>query len=443
MKNYDLELTEDNLLKTIENDYIGRNRKLNKLIEIILAQSKGKVISIDGKWGTGKTIFVKQLQTLNDNDDIASKIKNGSLNEELLKKYRETFIVHYYNAWEKDNHSSPIKSLVFSLLNEYPKYKKKSSKEQNQIPIDIKAFIKNLTMDGYNIDKVESYEDLAEEIITIEEQITSLNKLIDEILPKGKKLLLIVDELDRCKPTYAVELLETIKHLFKNDRIIFIIANNSEQLTHSITNYYGLNFDGYGYLNRFFDLIIELNDVDVKKYLENVCEIDETSYYYNYALYSITEFFSFSMREVNRLLSDFEILHNYFTTTYTFHYQENNILKYIFLPYCLGLKIKSKEWLVSFLKGNGLERVISFAFYNEKMHTILEHEFNQKNKQNEITDDNLREFLTDTYNCYFGNKNVIDIYERERIKEDRDTFLETFSLLGDYIKIESEKQNQS
>ena len=50
MKDYDLELTEDNLMKTIENDFIGRNRKLNKLIEIILAQSKGKVISIDGQW---------------------------------------------------------------------------------------------------------------------------------------------------------------------------------------------------------------------------------------------------------------------------------------------------------------------------------------------------------------------------------------------------------
>ena len=368
-------------------------------------------------------------------------MKNGSLNEELLKKYRESFVVHYYNAWEMDNHSSTVKSLIFSLLNEYPKYKKSGSKQKNQIPIDIKAFIKNLTMDGYNIDKVESFEDLAEEIITIEEQITSLNKLIDEILPKGKKLLLIVDELDRCKPTYAVELLETIKHLFKNERIIFLISNNSEQLMHSITNYYGTNFDGYGYLNRFFDLIIELNEVSVKEYLEKVCSIAETSQYYNYALFSIAEFLNLSMREVNRLLSDFDMLINYFTTNYTFHDMENHVLKYLFLPYCLGLKIKSKKLLQDFLNGKGLERIISFAFYNDKARTIMEHEFKKRSKKSEFDDEDLKKFMTDTYAYYFGSKKIDNIYQAQEINEQKELFIETFSLLGNYIKVNQEAED--
>ena len=268
MKNYDKNITNENIIDTLKNDYIERNSKLNKLIEILLSQTDNKVISIDGNWGSGKTFFVKQLEFLNYELNTILSNENETLSGDLLKKYHDLFVVHYYNAWEMDNHDSPLKSLVFSLLNDFPKFKKYGFKSKTQIPWDIKSFIKNISHDAYNIDKVESYEDLAKEIISVEEQKDSLRNLISEIVPKNKKLILIIDELDRCKPTFAVELLETIKHFFSDDKIIFIVANNSEQLMHSITNFYGSNFDGYGYLNRFFDLVIELYDVDNKNILK-------------------------------------------------------------------------------------------------------------------------------------------------------------------------------
>ena len=67
-------------------------------------------------------------------------------------------------------------------------------------------------------------------------------------------LVVLIDELDRCRPTYAIELLETAKHLFSVDRIVFVLCLDRAQLTHSVRAVYGSDFNADGYLRRFFDI---------------------------------------------------------------------------------------------------------------------------------------------------------------------------------------------
>ena len=71
---------------------------------------------------------------------------------------------------------------------------------------------------------------------------------------QGRPLVVMIDELDRCRPSYAVELLETAKHLFAVDHIIFVLAVNRSELAHAIRALYGSGFDAEGYLGRFFDV---------------------------------------------------------------------------------------------------------------------------------------------------------------------------------------------
>lgn len=66
-------------------------------------------------------------------------------------------------------------------------------------------------------------------------------------------LFILVDELDRCRPTYAISLLERTKHLFEADGVAFIFATDSGQLQHTVRGVYGGDFDGKKYLSRFFD----------------------------------------------------------------------------------------------------------------------------------------------------------------------------------------------
>ena len=58
-----------------------------------------------------------------------------------------------------------------------------------------------------------------------------------------KPMFVFIDELDRCRPTYAIELLETVKHLFDIPGLVFVIATNTDQLQHSIKAVYGAEFD--------------------------------------------------------------------------------------------------------------------------------------------------------------------------------------------------------
>lgn len=64
---------------------------------------------------------------------------------------------------------------------------------------------------------------------------------------------IFIDELDRCKPTYAVEMLEAIKHVFDIPGLVFIVATNTKELQHTVKEVYGVGFNAESYLNRFFD----------------------------------------------------------------------------------------------------------------------------------------------------------------------------------------------
>jgi hypothetical protein len=85
-----------------------------------------------------------------------------------------------------------------------------------------------------------------------------------------KPMFVFIDELDRCRPTYAIELLETVKHLFDIPGLIFVIATDTEQLQHSIKAVYGEGFDSNKYLYRFFDRTFTLKQPDLEKFIKSL-----------------------------------------------------------------------------------------------------------------------------------------------------------------------------
>jgi KAP-like P-loop domain-containing protein len=82
----------------------------------------------------------------------------------------------------------------------------------------------------------------------------------------GKPLLFFVDELDRCRPTYAVALLERMKHIFDVEGIVFVLAIDKGQIGHSLKAVYGSGLEVDGYLRRFIDLEYRIPDPPREKY---------------------------------------------------------------------------------------------------------------------------------------------------------------------------------
>lgn len=93
-------------------------------------------------------------------------------------------------------------------------------------------------------------------------------------------LIIVIDELDRCRPDYALSVLEIIKHLFNVKGIQFILGVNLEALGHSVSKRYGEKIDSERYLRRFVNIIFELptnmnnptNKVAVVEYAKKMCQ---------------------------------------------------------------------------------------------------------------------------------------------------------------------------
>lgn len=316
MNKYDILPTKSNLALSIKNDTTGRNSNLYNLLRLLNFQQDSLSIAINGSWGTGKTFFIKQCQLMLDNafscedDEILQAIEKLCPGEESLANIRKThFRTAYYDAWEHDSEEDPIASLIRCLATtDWSTNVKESLIKAADIGSSILQATTNIDLKGL----VKTLKDNSSDLITPDnlEQIKKrFNATLAELAPDQGKLTIFVDELDRCKTTYAVKLLERIKHYFNNPNVTFIFAVDLSQLQYTINQYYGLQFNGYQYLDRFFDLVISLSAPDIDKYFDNTKNILEAvqhfeksdpknSYYYLFCKELINHF-SFSIRQIN------------------------------------------------------------------------------------------------------------------------------------------------
>ncbi len=275
MKNYELLPTEENLIQALSDDVLNRNKDIVYFYDILMAQEGASSIAIDGRWGSGKTFFVRQSMFV-----INAKNPSSTIDDE--KRVRITHrlpfknnseddtncdLAVYYDAWENDNDTDPILSLIYEITKqlsiEYDFKEKDFFKTAAYIAEvisgrNVSGLLESLKGDN-PIEKFKEQKDLSEKI----KQFFS-----DILVERGNRLVVFVDELDRCKPTYAVRLLEQIKHYLSDDRVIFVFSVNIDELQHTIKHYYGDDFDACRYLDRFFDFRVALPPADMTKYLK-------------------------------------------------------------------------------------------------------------------------------------------------------------------------------
>ena len=93
----------------------------------------------------------------------------------------------------------------------------------------------NVKLDELKRSYLDNYIEAADKASETSKEIRNM---IDNYKEKTKKkILFIIDDLDRCRPSYAVELLESIKHCFNCDNAVFLICANNEQLQYTVKKY--------------------------------------------------------------------------------------------------------------------------------------------------------------------------------------------------------------
>jgi len=426
---YELEPNDENLKMTIESDFLKRNSKLMTFAKILSSVSDNLTISIDGRWGSGKTFFVKQFKYLVEHiDDYEDERILKECDKENFRKLKENNLIVYYNSWQNDMHLNPLESLMYNILNEYPKLNdqilnfEKFKKMFMKFFKDFLLYKSNGLLDIDNFDELKTYSDLSNSIKTIEEKKEAFNNLVDTLLDEKQRLIIIVDELDRCKPTFAVELLETIKHFYYNDKISIIISTNNQQLSNTIKKYYGNDFDGYGYLDKFYDFIITLETEDTKNYLMKQLNFCSKTWIYHDISYLIMDYYNFSLRECNKFVAYYKILKSYIENKNTFNKDKQYINSCIFIPLAMALKIKNIDEYNLFISKKG-DKIISdfldIKVVKTKYESWLASMFNVENSSD------FKKTIIDYYHSIFEPKDIYDIIP----------FFEIISLLGAKIDI--------
>lgn len=323
-------------------------------------------ISIDANWGSGKTFYVRQIeQTLNyltrkskglPTVNIEPYFAENSILNSLKLNY--TYFPVYYNAWLYDNHDDPLMSLVLTIVKQYDGYcetkldchsiMEKIATLADSFPLSFGGI--KIGGNFRNLTELFQNQDILLSVKTEDEIRDCVKKIFDTVIVENvEKLVIFIDELDRCKPTYAIEMLERIKHYFEDDRIIFIASINREQLIHSISKVYGTAFDSTGYLDKFFDRNVYLPEIGAEYGGEKEVDFTDKQYHLQNITKGLNDYFRLSLRENLRF---YEVILYAASSDYVQDGNNRGFLLSAFIPIITILAIKDENKKRRFLNGD-------------------------------------------------------------------------------------------
>lgn len=366
--------TDENLLLTIKEDVLDRNAELNSFCHLLSTQNSMNSIALDGRWGSGKTFFVKQCALLINAKNSLSNL-DKDIAESILKVAKQSnsfegltdnnLLAIYFDAWENDSNEDPVLALIYQIVQQLDL--KTNGFDLNHLAHVLCAIGDAISGRSItNVFECLNERNFLDEIRKHNDLETTIKSFFEEVLfEKAGQLIIFVDELDRCRPSYAVQLLERIEHYFINERITFVFSVNLEQLQHTIKNFYGNDFDACRYLDRFFDLRLSLPPINTTKYynslnLSNNVEIDRV-------LMRIQQTFNMSLREFCKFYDSVKVsgMKSYFNET------EDFMFKYI-VTLCLALKITNITLHDEFIEGKDIQPLLDLYMNDLGEHVIYQ-----------------------------------------------------------------------
>jgi hypothetical protein len=265
-------------------DAINRKAEIEKLTNILSFIDEPFVLAITSPWGNGKTKFLEMWRAYLTRSGINSIC---------------------YNAWENDYVDDPMISLIGEISSQINSIKfsekakgreaLKKAKEisavilKRSVPVAVKVIsagiiddkviseaISETTTDLIK-DKMKEYEKSKKDIKHFKSELQTFVSSLSVEDKVQIPFIIFIDELDRCKPDFAIELLERLKHFFNVTGIVFVIAIDRKQLEQSVKTIFGMN-NPDGYIRKFIDLeyfLLEPEKGDFSTYLIRRFKIED------------------------------------------------------------------------------------------------------------------------------------------------------------------------
>lgn len=262
-----------------DHDKLGRKQLGIRLLSYLSHQNSGAVVALTGDWGSGKSTFIEMLRNL----EIASEVDGeGSTRFPTIVKL---------DAFKFDCMEDPLLPLISVVLRELsdsaePEQRSKLKQTAMRIfrasrPILVEGALRQLARTasaglltpeaiqeaGIAAEKAAKddygFLEQIEEVAEYAKEVTQFRRILSELSEarreRGEPLIIAIDELDRCRPSFAVRLLERVKHYFDVRGVGFILAYNTKQMNQSINHIYGAGIDASQYVQKFISFTVPLD----------------------------------------------------------------------------------------------------------------------------------------------------------------------------------------
>ena len=266
------------LEKTFDtHDEFNRKPIAENIIKLLTLPIDLSPMVIDGGWGTGKTEFCQKLirlmeqQQLNYQPVYIDAFRSDHSGEPLLALLAE--IIKTCTPEDTDEQPSEqrknitrkvakaagfvmktvAKAAVGHVLKQNTddlaeEFQQIMNGDQDADSLAETVTDAAVTIASHTIDA--TVEALLKEQIEAEKNLETLKACLTE-LAADKPMILFIDELDRCRPDYAVDMLEVIKHVFDIENVKVVLVTNTKQLRATINHRYGVEVDAQKYLDKF------------------------------------------------------------------------------------------------------------------------------------------------------------------------------------------------
>ncbi|MEN3977562.1 P-loop NTPase fold protein [Acinetobacter sp. CWB-B33] len=327
----------ENIETAWEGDLWDRRRLGEQLTNYVDRLNCGAVLALDARWGEGKTWFVrhwaKHLDDTQHNVIYLDAFANDYLDDpfltiaaEISQTFRESEEI---NDTEIKDFNAKTASVLISLAAVIPMIAAKAGMHWIGM-----GGVGEVFQEVYKEGK-ELYDTASEEIATkVKEQIEKkienhavekqtirdFKKGLAELAKKlDKPLVFIIDELDRCRPDFAIRLIERIKHFFDIPKIVFVLVMNKSQLIQSVHTLYGYTAETNGdYFEKFIDFTIKFPQLDalnnyemlLKEQLFRIGEIENKEHFSTFYFWvlALQLYKNYNSRELIKKVNQYALL---------------------------------------------------------------------------------------------------------------------------------------
>ena len=403
MSNYSLSIapTKENIKDSIYNDILGNNKWISDFLTLFLS-TDDSIIALNGKWGSGKTFLAKKMQEIiNYKFNSQLGIENDIFINNAFKNLNsDSCFAIYYNAWEYDNENNPIVSFLYYLLKTLG-HKIHSDKFKQIIENFISNVVEKISCGWVKIKsdgKKSNLEEVLSSVITSDYIYEEISGLLQELRSERcNKLVIIIDELDRCRPNYALKVIEMLNHYFKRDGILVLCMIDFEQLSNMIKTSYGTKTNAIMYLDKIFDMRFNIPEIDsIESYINFKVGTDyDDRYFFDTICTEIIKEKNLTLRNIDRFLSYIKLLFSEFKKHSDFDFPVKGLIMYFFTPYLISSLLFDLDEFDRIMQFD-FTNIVSFCNryrVNERINQIYNNSQNKDKAKNSVIE-NLKADLT-------------------------------------------------